>query len=216
MIGRSTDRPTERTLNCLLSETCTFLKKRSEGFAWKIDRSVICTQLSRFNMRSSFATATSFRKSFGDIDVPFKLIIFFSAKNRRGTFWYKFPVSAKSIPSHSSNILAVDLHPWNTFLHHVKLTADTRTRSSGPRNWNTSGQKNRSSLFSVLRYCLEYCVRRHLHMTEHFIVLFLTVTRLTYFEFAFTRQDLITTCSLAFVFVCMPLCFFIVYYLAAS
>ena len=53
-------------------------------------------------------------------------------------------------------------------------------------------------------------------MTEHFIVVFLTVTRLTYFEFAFTRQDLITTCSLAFVFVCMPLCFFIVYYLAAS
>ena len=122
-----------------------FLKEQSEGFPWKIDRSVICTQLSRFNMRCSFATAASFRKSFGDIDVPFKLIIFFSAKNQRGTFWYKFPISAKSIPSHSSNILAVDLHPWNTYLHHVRLTVDTCTRLSGPRNWNTSGQKNRST-----------------------------------------------------------------------
>lgn len=38
-------------------------------------------------------------------------------------------------------------------------------------------------------------------MTEHFIVVFLTVTRLTYFEFAFAREDLITSCSLFFVFV---------------
>ena len=40
-------------------------------------------------------------------------------------------------------------------------------------------------------------------MTEHFIVVFFTVSSLTYFEFAFTRQDLITACNLVFVFVCL-------------
>ena len=52
-------------------------------------------------------------------------------------------------------------------------------------------------------------------MTEHFIAVFLTVTRLTYFESVFTRQDMITTCSLVFVFV-FALVFFIVRYLATS
>ena len=119
-----------------------FVKYRRESFALKIADSEIFTQFSISNTQSSLVTAATFRKSFVEIVVPLKLILFNLEKNLKGTFSYKAPVLAKLISLHLLNVLIISEVevPQNTNCHHEKQTAETLTRSCASRFWKIFGQ----------------------------------------------------------------------------
>ena len=110
---------------------CLFLKQRRDPLALNIACSSISIQLSMFSVSRCFATPTSFRKSFEEMEFLFKFNHINFKKKWNGTFWYSFPVSARWSCSQCCNAWTVDLRSWNTNRHHARQTEDTFTRFSG-------------------------------------------------------------------------------------